>query len=106
MHKKKYVNTKPSLEKRNNIFEGFKYLAEQNREASKPVTVIDNEIATVYIGRGQVLTGNLATLAGIDDDDEIDISNVPMSCEAIIPNAVRESLGLEAVNNDISDRRN
>ena len=75
MYKKKYVNTKPSLEKRNDILEGFKYLAEQNREACKPVTVMDNEIATVYIGRGQVMMGNLATLAGINDDNENDISN-------------------------------
>ena len=60
---------KPSMHKRNDIFEGFKYLAEQNREATKPVTVMDSENVIMGIGRGQVLIGNLATLAGVDEND-------------------------------------
>ena len=60
--KKSYYNPKPSMKKREDILEAYKYLADLNRKGK------DYKPAIVDIGRGQVMMGDLATLAGIDEN--------------------------------------
>ena len=58
-----YYNSKPSMKKREDILEVYKYLADLNRKGK------DYKPAIVDIGRGQVMMGDLATLAGVDEND-------------------------------------
>lgn len=64
--KKGYCNSKPSMKKREDILEVYKYLADLSikRKDYKP--------AIIDIGRGQVMMGNLTTLAGVDENDFIE----------------------------------
>ena len=67
--KKSYYNPKPSMKKREDILEAYKYLADLNRKGKdyKP-TIVD-------IGRGQVMMGDLGTLAGIDENAKEENNN-------------------------------
>ncbi len=68
-YKKGHYNPKPSMKKREDILEAYKYLADLNRKGK------DYKPAIVDIGRGQVMMGDLATLAGIDENTKEENNN-------------------------------
>lgn len=68
-YKKGYYNPKPSMKKREDILEAYKYLADLNRKGK------DYKPAIVDIGRGQVMMGDLTTLAGVDENTKEENNN-------------------------------
>lgn len=68
-YKKGYYNPKSSMKKREDILEAYKYLADLNRKGK------DYKPAIVDIGRGQVMMGDLATLAGVDENTKEENNN-------------------------------
>ena len=68
-NKKGYYNPKPSMKKREDILEAYKYLADLNRKGK------DYKPAIVDIGRGQVMMGDLTTLAGVDENTKEENNN-------------------------------
>lgn len=68
-YKKGYYNPKPSMKKREDILEAYKYLADLNRKGK------EYKPAIVDIGRGQVMMGDLTTLAGVDENTKEENNN-------------------------------
>lgn len=68
-YKKGCYDPKPSMKKREDILEAYRYLADLNRKGK------DYKPAIVDIGRGQVMMGDLATLAGINENAKEENNN-------------------------------